>query len=263
MIFVMGTMEKRNVGTDVEVRENLKDMVSKIDMPVDEFMEKNYGMVWAVVNTFRGVASKHPDLTIEDIEQLGALGLYRTYKTFEPSYGFTLSTYGYKTIRNEILRGFRNYDSNGGVKFSRIAKEICARHLFNRETEITKEYLKEVQEIEGATDYIMDSVVAYFEHFLHGVVALNKPSSDTHGNSDELIEMLDLNTHEEVIKSEIPVLLFRDTLKGREAQIFDELAKESTQKEIGEKVGVSQVHVSRVRRKLYKDYQAFVVENGY
>lgn len=257
----METME-RNV--DVEVKENLRDMVSKIDMPVDEFMEKNYGMVWAVVNKFRGVALKHPDLTMDDIEQLGALGLYRTYKTFEPSYGFTLSTYGYKTIRNEILRGFREYDSNGGVKFSRTAKEICGRHLLNMDsTEITEEYIKEVQELEGATDYMMDSVVAYYQHFIEGVVALNKQASDTHGNSDELIDMLDLNKAEEVKESEIPVMLFRATLKGREAQVFDELASELTQKEIGEKVGVSQVHVSRIRRKLYKDYQAFLVENGY
>lgn len=93
-------------GEGEETREKLKR---------DETIEKNLGLVRACANRFRGKGAEYDDLF-----QAGCVGLIKATDRFDPSRGFSFSTYAVPVILGEIKRIFRD---GGSVKIGRAIKE--------------------------------------------------------------------------------------------------------------------------------------------
>ena len=94
----------------------------------NELVENNLGLVHACANRFRGRGVEYDDLF-----QAGCVGIIKAADNFDPSRGFSFSTYAVPVILGEIKRIFRD---SGSVKVGRALKERSRAALKRRE-EIT------------------------------------------------------------------------------------------------------------------------------
>lgn len=230
---------------------------TSFDMSLDEFVDKNYGMVITVARRFNEAVSAIKSMTEEDIVQLGALGLVNTYYTYDESLGTALSTWAYKNIEYEILRGFRHYDTEGGVKFSRTSKELARTYFFRLDDydQLTPEYIAEVKEKTGVSDYIMNTAVDYFYHSMKAHVALDRSVSED--AEDSIIDRMCLPDNcFDTVDGELREFML--TLNEREKIIITGMANGESQANIGKKCGISQVQVSRIRRKIKQKFKEYI-----
>lgn len=91
----------------------------------NELVEKNLGLVHACANRFRGRGAEY-----EDLFQAGCVGIIKAADNFDPSRGFSFSTYAVPVILGEIKRIFRD---SGSVKVGRALKERSRAAMKRRE----------------------------------------------------------------------------------------------------------------------------------
>lgn len=91
----------------------------------NELVEKNLGLVHACANRFRGRGAEY-----EDLFQAGCVGIIKAADNFDPSRGFSFSTYAVPVILGEIRRIFRD---SGSVKVGRALKERSRAAMKRRE----------------------------------------------------------------------------------------------------------------------------------
>ena len=211
-----------------------------------QIVEENVGLVWCVVRRFlgRGVDS-------EDLFQIGSIGLLKAIDKFDFSYEVKFSTYAVPMISGEIQRFLRD---DGIIKVSRSLREMSYKAYLAREKlqerihrEPTLEELAEIMQIEK--EELVMALEASGE-----VESIYKPVYQKDGNEVPLLERLEEKEGQE------EKLLNRMLL----GQLLDELGKEErqliylryfankTQTEIGKEMGISQVQVSRMEKKILK-----------
>ena len=98
---------------------------SKDDMT--KLVEDNNGLIWSIVRRFGGRG-----YDIEDLYQIGSIGLIKAIQRFDTSFEVRLSTYAVPYILGEIKRYLRD---DGPIKVSRSIKELNIKIL-----ELQKEY---------------------------------------------------------------------------------------------------------------------------
>ena len=91
----------------------------------EQLVEENMGLIWSIVKRFSGRGTD-----MEDLFQIGAMGLIKAIDKFDPSFEVKFSTYAVPMIAGEIKRFLRD---DGIVKVSRTLKENCWK--IKRETE--------------------------------------------------------------------------------------------------------------------------------
>ncbi len=202
------------------------------------------------------IAKRYRNRTIaeEDLRQVAFLALVKAVERFDPEAGAAFTSFAGRTIEGEIKRHFR--DAAWSVRVPRSTKEL---HLRVRRTsdELGHELsrsptVKEVAAHLGvSTDQVVEALGASAA-FTHG-------SLDSAANDDDSAAP-DRSAHvaqtDERLESSDDRLVIRglvDRLPSREQEIvrlrfFEEL----TQSEIAERVGVSQMHVSRLLRRSFE-----------
>ena len=98
---------------------------SKGDMT--KLLEDNNGLIWSIVRRFGGRG-----YDIEDLYQIGSIGLIKAVQRFDTSFEVRLSTYAVPYILGEIKRFIRD---DGPIKVSRSIKELNVKII-----ELQKEY---------------------------------------------------------------------------------------------------------------------------
>lgn len=217
---------------------------SKDDMT--KLIEDNNGLIWSIVRRFSGRG-----YDIEDLYQIGCIGFIKAIQRFDTSFEVRLSTYAVPYILGEIKRYIRD---DGPIKVSRSIKELNVKILelqkqyFNKygkeitldeiskELKITKEEItmaldsaRPVDSIESAkyTDSKTDKTVSILEQISTG--------------KDEQTEI----TNRLVIKNLI------SELNDREKEIIMlRYYKQKTQMQVSKILGITQVQVSRIERKV-------------
>lgn len=91
-------------------------------------VKNNLGLVYSIANRF-----KDRGIELEDLYQIGALGLIKAIKNFDTSFGVQFSTYSVPYIVGELKRTIRD---DGKIKVSRSVKELAVKI-----NQIKKEYL--------------------------------------------------------------------------------------------------------------------------
>ena len=82
----------------------------------DQLVEDNVGLVWSIVRRFAGTGHE-----MEDLFQIGSIGLLKAIDKFDLSYDVRFSTYAVPMITGEIKRFLRD---DGLIKVSRSVKEL-------------------------------------------------------------------------------------------------------------------------------------------
>lgn len=211
-----------------------------------QLFEENVGLIWCVVRRFlgRGVES-------EDLFQIGCIGLLKAIDKFDFAFDVKFSTYAVPMISGEIQRFLRD---DGIIKVSRSLKELAYKAFLAREKlqdrlnrEPTLEELAEDMRVEK--EELIMAMEASSE-----VESLYKPVYQKDGNEVPLLEKLEeQDCQEERVLNRMLLSKLLDELGKEERQlIYLRYFSNKTQTEIGQELGISQVQVSRMEKKILK-----------
>lgn len=213
----------------------------------DILVERNVRLVWSVVQRFinRGY---DPD----DLFQIGSIGLIKAIDKFDLSYNVRFSTYAVPMIIGEIQRFLRD---DGSIKVSRSLKETAHKIRRNRD-DLTKTFGRSptITEIADSLDLTPEEVVHALDsskspHSIHETVFENDgdPITLLDQIADEKSDWFDKLTLEEAIRE----------LNERERLIvYLRYYKDQIQSEVAERLGISQVQVSRLEKKILEDMKS-------
>jgi len=212
----------------------------------EQLVKDNMGLVWSIVKRFSGRGTDN-----EDLFQIGALGLIKAIDKFDTSFEVKFSTYAVPVITGEVKRFLRD---DGMVKVSRSLKELSYRAYLAKEQlekrlgrdptvqEISKELNIPVEELTMALDASAD------------VESLQKIIYQSDGSDISLEDRIpeEENPQERMLNR----LLLEELLRYLEPQerqlIYMRYFQEMTQGAIAKKLGISQVQVSRMEKRILK-----------
>ena len=213
----------------------------------DTLIEENIGLVWSIVKRFqnRGVE-------MEDLFQIGSIGLIKAVDKFELSYEVQFSTYAVPMITGEIKRFLRD---DGILKVSRSLKEMAQKAYGVREA-LEKQKGREptVSEIAEEMDVPVEELMLAMEAGAQ-VESLQQVIYQGDGNDISLMDKLEEkeNTGEKLLNRLFLEEILGE-LDGKERElIFKRYFLEKTQSAIAEEMGISQVQVSRMEKKIIKE----------
>jgi RNA polymerase sporulation-specific sigma factor len=225
------------------------------DSTKEEFLLNNLRLVHHVINRkFSWVLGSMPEIEYDDLVSIGYIGMANAYDRFDTTYGVAFSTYAIPMIYGEFQRFIRDY--NPGAKFSRHVKEVgkaIAREQANSEyDELTVEELAE--RIEKYTVHDIKAGLEYL--FARKARSMNETVFQSDGDDITLEEQLMDN---DSIDPDRRLILdeFYKTLPKQYIEIMNMASKGMTQGEIGKVVGVSQVQISRIMKKVEEQAIAF------
>ena len=201
----------------------------------DTVFKENAGLVYSMAKRFAGRS-----VEMEDIVQIGSIGLLKAIDRFDISYDVKFSTYAVPMIIGEIRRYLRD---DGMLKVSRNLKENCARIYSAREA-LEKELGREpiLEEVAKATELSVDEVVMSMESGAE-VESLHKIIYQGDGNDISLMDRLQEKENGQDA-----------ALDARERQLIGmRYFKDMTQTEIAAEMGISQVQVSRMEKRILKE----------
>ena len=212
----------------------------------DILVEKNMGLVRSIVKRFanRGVET-------EDLIQIGCIGLLKAIDKFDLSYDVKFSTYAVPMITGEIKRFLRD---DGMVKVSRSLKEIAMKAYGAREELLAKEGREPgTEEIAEALGISREELVLAMESGAQ-VESLQKTIYESDGSDIYLEDRLPQEKNQqEAVLNRMLLEQILGTLDARERElIYLRFFQEKTQSYIAEKMGMSQVQVFRMEKKILK-----------
>ncbi len=212
----------------------------------DKLVTDNFGLVWSIVRRFTG-RGYDP----EDLFQIGTIGLMKAIDKFDLSYEVKFSTYAVPMITGEIKRFLRD---DGMIKVSRSIKEMGLR-VKNVREELIYRLGREptVEEIAGEIGASKEEVAASIEAGAE-VESLYRSVNNNDENSLLLIDKIEEeNSAQEDLLNQ---MVLRELLTGLEDKdreiIIRRYYYNETQSQIATKLGISQVQVSRLEKKILK-----------
>src|ERR671934_3122307 len=192
----------------------------------------------------------HRGETIDDLTQVGCVGLIKAVDRFDGKHKVTLATYAAPNILGEIKRHFR--DKGWSVRVPRDVQELNVK-LGRVVDELTSQLGRSpsVDELAQATDTSTEQVVEALESSrAYSTVSLSERADDPDEDSGDPLEALgDLDDGYQLVEQRELLRQGFRTLADRERAILHmRFFMGLTQSEIAERVGISQMHVSRLIR---------------
>ena len=215
----------------------------------ERMVEGNLRLVLSVVQRF---AQRGENL--DDLFQVGCIGLIKAIDNFDPAQPVRFSTYGVPMIIGEIRRFLRD---NNALRVSRSLRDTAYRAMQARET-LEKQLGREptMDEIAGAAGLSRREVTAALESVVEPV-SLEEPVYTDGGDAMYLIDQVRDPDGED---SWISGLQFRQTVAGltpREKRIMElRYLRGKTQMEVAQEIGISQAQVSRLEKGALNQFRA-------
>lgn len=217
---------------------------SKEDMT--KLIEDNSRLVWSIVRRFNGRG-----YDIEDLYQIGSIGLIKAIQRFDTSFEVRLSTYAVPYILGEIKRFIRD---DGPIKISRSIKELNIKII-----ELQKEYLNKYGK-EITLEQLAKELKTSKEDIamaLDSARPVNsiEDSQYRDNKTDKIISLIDQlssgKDEENEITNRITIKKLISELKDNEKEvILLRYYKGKTQMQVAKILGITQVQVSRIERKV-------------
>ncbi|PHV72276.1 RNA polymerase sporulation sigma factor SigF [Sporanaerobium hydrogeniformans] len=209
-------------------------------------VQENMGLVWSLVRRFGNRGYE-----MEDLFQIGSIGLLKSIEKFDLSFNVKFSTYAVPMIVGEIKRFLRD---DGMIKVSRSLKETAYRARILKE-QLVKELDREptISEIAAGLDIAVEEVVEAMESSAE-VESLNAVIYQGDGKAITLEDKIDQDPKEQGgLVDKIVLMELIETLLPVEKQIITlRYFEDRTQTEIAELLNISQVQVSRIEKRILK-----------
>ena len=233
---------KKTYLNDKEVKRLIKESQDGNNESRDRIVNVNTRLVWSVVQRFlnRGYEA-------DDLYQIGCIGLIKSVDKFDLSYDVKFSTYAVPMIIGEIQRFLRD---DGTVKVSRSIKEN-ANKIRKMKDELSKTLgrIPTIKEIAEKLDMTPEDVV-FAQEASRQLTSIHETVYENDGDPITLLDQIsddgDLKWFDKIaLRDEI------DKLEEREKLIiYLRYYKDQTQSQVAERLGISQVQVSRLEKKI-------------
>ena len=210
-------------------------------------IEENAGLIWSIVRRFAGRGYE-----MEDLFQIGTIGLLKAIDKFDLSFEVKFSTYAVPLISGEIKRFLRD---DGMIKVSRSLKELSYK-AYQTQERLGKELGREPSVAEIAEDLkVAPEELTMAMDACTDVESLHRPVCKKEGQEMSLMEKVgQADAAEERV---VDHLLLKELLKNLDKDerklIYLRYFSEKTQTQVGKELGISQVQVSRMEKKILKN----------
>lgn len=211
-----------------------------------KLIEENNGLVWSIVKRFMGRGYE-----AEDLYQIGVMGFIKAIKKFDISFNVKLSTYAVPYILGEIKRFIRD---DGIIKVSRSIKELNVKIK-----EVQKEYFKQngkditIENLAKKLNVSKEEIVMAQEstkmvYSIEGASYTDEKAD----NTINLIQKISTQVDEaSKIADRLTIKELIEALNVKEKEIILlRYYKEKTQTQVAKILGISQVQVSRIERRV-------------
>ncbi len=233
--------------------ENSIEAIKKVQAgdkhELERMIRDNNGLIWSIVKRFNGRGYE-----LEDLYQIGCMGFIKSIKRFDTNYDVKLSTYAVPYMIGEIKRYIRD---DGPIKVSRSIKELGMkiRELQRESVNKTGKELS-IEELEKELKISKEDIGLALEAN-HTVESIDGKCYTNHkdGNSIHLIEKISTDKNEEeCITNKLAIKQLIEGLADRDKEIiFLRFYKDKTQSQVAKILGITQVQVSRLERKILEN----------
>lgn len=211
----------------------------------EKLISDNMGLVWSIVRRF-----EHRGHEKEELFQIGCIGLMKAIDKFETSYEVKLSTYAVPMIMGEIKRFLRD---SSMMKVSRSLKENGWK-VKKASDMLSQKYGRDatLQEISKEVGLSVEEIVEAIEAN-EEVASLYQPVYQSEESEIYLVDQVSaggMQKTEELLNHLLIEQLLNELEESEKELIELRYFKEMTQAQIADRLGVSQVQVSRMERRI-------------
>ena len=240
-------MEKELLQSIIKAQNGDKDEMARL-------VEDNQGLIWNIAKRFLGRGYDK-----EDIYQIGCMGFIKSIRRFDASFEVKLSTYAVPYILGEIKKFLRD---DGPIKVSRSLKELNVKII-----ELQKEYSKSGKELNlveiskilkiPKEEIILATESAKQIESIENTACNNEKSN----KSLTLIDIISTGKDEATsVVNKVTIQKMIQNLDEREKKIILlRFYKDKTQAEVAKILGISQVQVSRIEKRILSNMREELV----
>ena len=221
----------------------------------EQLVEENMGLVWSVVKRFAGRGTD-----MEDLFQIGAMGLLKAIDKFDTAFEVKFSTYAVPMIAGEIKRFLRD---DGIVKVSRTLKENCWK--IKRETELFRQKTGReptLEELSVVTELPREDIAMALESSAE-VESIYRTIPQKDGSEVCLLDRMESqsqgNGMQQLLNRVVLEQLLLELPDMERRLIIMRYMQDKTQTEVAQVLGVSQVQVSRLEKRILRQMREKLV----
>ncbi len=231
--------------TNEETKELFQKMKEGDPFAREDLIHGNLKLVLSILKKFNGKTDN-----LDDLFQVGCLGLVKAIDNFDTSYDVKLSTYAVPMILGEIKRYLRD---NSAIRVSRSVKDLAYKVLKLKEEMVTENGLeptdKELSAILGTSEYEIANAL----ESLREPVSMYEPIYNDGGDTIYLFDQISNKKEEYDLDYKLAVDKAMNNLKPRDRQILEaRFLVGKTQMEIASELGISQAQISRIEKNAIK-----------
>lgn len=236
-------MQERDKALIVKAQQGDREKLSVI-------IEENKGLIWSIVRRFIGRGYE-----VEDLYQIACIGFIEAIKRFNFDFNVELSTYSVQYMIGEIKKFLRD---DGIIRISRSVKELGIKiselnRIYQAKTgeSLSVKRLSEILELPEETIYMAMEAGLEVESLYSKI--------DEEGK--ELLEIIPNDDDEErKIIDRITLVELINSLSKREQDIINlRYFNDKTQSQVADILGISQVHVSRIEKKILNNFKEMII----
>ena len=223
-------------------RELIKKAQKGDKEALETLINSNNGLIWSIVKRFLGRGYES-----EDLYQIGCMGFIKSVQRFNLDLEFKLSTFAVPYILGEIKKFLRD---DGIIKVSRSIKELAIKirnieneYLLKNGESISIKKLSEILKVSEEEIYLaMDS--------MQQVESINEEIFED-GGKEKIEKIIVKEDIGEKIINKLTLKQVIEKLNIREQEIINlRYFKDKTQVQVAKILGISQVQVSRIEKKI-------------
>ena len=218
----------------------------------EELINGNLKLVLSILRSFN-----RSDINLDDLFQVGVIGLIKAIDNFDLSYGFKFSTYAVHLIIGEIKRYIRD---NTAMRVSRSIKDMAYQIIKFNDTYLSEHGIEPSSALIASSLGIEEYQVAFALDALKDPASIFEPIYNDGGDTiylfDQIADVKEKNSDKDMLISLRRALL---KIKEREKSILlERFIVGKTQMEIADELGISQAQVSRIEKSAIENVRKLI-----
>ena len=211
----------------------------------DDLIKGNLKLILSIIKRFKNRCEN-----LDDLFQVGCVGLVKAIDNFDTSYDVKLSTYACPLILGEIKRYLRD---NSALRVSRSIKDLAYKTIKLKEELITSNGIEptnaEIAKILDVTEYEISNAI----ESLREPMSMYEPIYNDGGDTIYLFDQISNKIEEYDLDYKLALEKAMNKLKERDREIIeDRFIIGKTQMEIALELGISQAQISRIEKNAIK-----------
>ena len=218
----------------------------------EELINGNLKLVLSILRSFN-----RNDINLDDLFQVGVIGLIKAIDNFDLSYGFKFSTYAVHLIIGEIKRYIRD---NTAMRVSRSIKDMAYQIIKFKDAYLSEHGVEPSSALIASSLGIEEYQVAFALDALKDPASIFEPIYNDGGDTiylfDQIADVKEKNSDKDMLISLRRALL---KIKEREKSILlERFIVGKTQMEIADELGISQAQVSRIEKSAIENVRKLI-----